>query len=44
VIDDYNKGITNPNGVLSGIARHSIYIYICTRVGVMSHLCSILSF
>jgi hypothetical protein len=24
VIEDYNKGITNPNGVFSGIARHNI--------------------
>jgi hypothetical protein len=24
VIEDYNKGITNPNGVYSGIARHTI--------------------
>jgi hypothetical protein len=23
VIEDYNKGITNPNGVLSGIVRHN---------------------
>jgi hypothetical protein len=25
VIEDYNKGITNPNGVFSGVTRHNIY-------------------
>jgi hypothetical protein len=25
VIEDCNKGITNPKGVLSGVARHSMY-------------------
>jgi proline dehydrogenase len=24
VIEDYNKGITNPNGVFSGVARHNM--------------------
>jgi hypothetical protein len=32
VIEDYNKGITNPNGVFSGIARHNISQY-----GICNH-------
>jgi hypothetical protein len=40
VIEDYNKGITNPNGVFSGIARHNILLLSCYyKVMVLTRLC-----